>query len=864
MKAINLRTDYLINPMPLDNKIPRFYWNCVDGIKQTAYQIVAHSNGNTIWDSGKVLSDQMTHILYNGKPLESRQRVDWSVCLWDEENQVGEWADAWFELGLTEATDWKAKWIAGDYKPKKNTRYPVDCFSKKFKLSQKIRQARLYITACGLYEAKLNGKIVGDFCLAPGYTDYRRRIQYQVYDISNLLSTQNQFEIWLADGWFRGSIGCFGPTNVFGRQTKLLSQIEIIYEDNSTQMIVSDDSFSWSNDGPIRFADMEDGEIYDASMSPSYNKKAIITDYNVVPTASNNVKPTKHECFTPKLIIAPSGKKILDFGQNIAGFVRFQLKGNQGQSLKMRFGEILDTDGEFTQKNILQYKPEKEFGKLKEFIIMTGNVNKLKEKIVPTPKQELTFRCSGNVDEYQMRFAIFGFQFAEIETDIDINPEDFRSIAVYSDMTRAGEFMCSNPKMNRFAENTVWSLKSNFLDVPTDCPTRERLGWFGDSQIFFHTATYIMDVASFFRKWMKDIKDAQPKSGRTPAVIPYAGFEALYNGTGSAVGFGDTVVLIPYRYWKLYGDDAFLKEFYDVMRNYALFMIKNAGAKSKKAYPGNSYTKYIYEKGVHLGEWHEPLQFTQFSPKELYTEEATAYLHYTMTLMTEIAHELNKTEDEVLFNEYAEGAKKAYATLFFSEGTIDTDRQAKLVRPIALGLAEGEVKAKLQQRLVKAVENNHYRVGTGFLSTAFLLPTLTEAGRSDVAYRMFENEEAPSWLSEVNAGATTVWEDWEGELSHNHYAPGSVCEWIYSYVAGIRVAGRNHFEIKPIPGGSLTYASASHASLYGTVTSSWILEENRCTMKITIPSNTTAVITLPNGESYSVESGTHTYEITTK
>jgi alpha-L-rhamnosidase len=405
-------------------------------------------------------------------------------------------------------------------------------------------------------------------------------------------------------------------------------------------------------------------------------------------------------------------------------------------------------------------------------------------------------------------------------------------------------------------------MKGNFLDIPTDCPTRERLGWTGDGQVFFDTAAYLMNIAPFYRKWLLDYGDAQFKSGKISAVIPYAGMSVVYDNTGGSVGWGDAVVLIPYRFWKRYGDASVLNEFYSMMRKYAMYMIQNTGHKDRKKAAADPFNKYVYEKGVHLGEWLEPKEFGvkgESPVSTLKTEECTAYLHYTMALMAEVAMEVNQSEDANLFAEYAEGAKKAYDNLFLKDGTIDTDRQAKLVRPLALGLLDGEKKKNVQKRLVQAVENRDYRIGTGFLSTPFVLPVLTEAGHADVAYKMMENEKAPSWLAEVKAGATTVWEDWEGDVSRNHYSPGAVCQWLFESAAGIRPDGENRFVVAPIPGGTLSHVSASYQSLYGEVTSTWERRGGKVIFKIAIPVNTVAEVKLPTGDSYMVEPGVHEY-----
>lgn len=813
----------------------------------------------------------MTHILYEGRPLRSRERLVWTVILWDENDLPGESSESFFEMGLLEPGDWKASWIAGDVVLKKHKRYPADCFCKTFHLSKNVKRARLYITACGLYEVLLNKRRVGEFALAPGCTDYRKRLQYQTYDVTGLLDRDNRLEVQLADGWYRGSVGCFAPTNLFGRQTKLLCQLEIYYADGENESICSDQSFHWSNDGPVRFADLKDGEIYDASYQPSHSQRAVIVTENKNLVASNNVIPKEKEHFKAQLILSPSGKKILDFGQNIAGFPAFRIKGKKGQQVRLLFGEILDEKGEFTQKNMQQYKPVKEFGKVQEIKLILGMAEKMyrknPEKMQPTPKQEILFTCSGGEDFYKMRFAVFGFRYALIETEADFRAEDFEAIAVYSDMERTGIFACSNDLVNRFFENTVWSMKGNFLDIPTDCPTRERLGWTGDAQVFFDTGAYIMNTAPFFRKWMKDMEDGKLSNGVVPSVVPYAGFEMMYNNTGESVGWADATVFLPYRFWKRYGDRRILEQTYDMAKDYAMFAIGNTGFADKKAAKEAPYNKYVYEKGRHLGEWLEPEEFQEkigagSSLKQ--TETATAYFSCTMKLMAEIAQELDRKEEQAVFLDYAEGSRRAYQEMFFAEGAPDTDRQAKLVRPLAFGLLEEQQKRAAEKRLARAVENRQYRIGTGFLSTPFILPVLTQAGDVELAYKMLENRLAPGWLYEVEQGATTVWEDWEGTVSHNHYSPGAVCQWLFETAAGIRVEGENRFLLAPLPGGSLTWAQGVYQSIYGEVKSRWVKNGEQICCTFEIPANTTAKIVLPDGKHYEVAAGIFSYSYTVR
>lgn len=845
MKAVRLRTDYLENPIGTDLQHPIFMWNCEGGMKQTAYRIVAED-----WDTGKIESDRMRHDYpYD---LESRKRVHWKVRLWDENDQPGEWSEAYFEAGLLFDSDWTAKWITGDYTVHKKERYPVDCFRKPFTVKKSVEKARLYATACGLYEAKLNGKRIGNFVFAPGYTDYRKRVQYQTYDVTELLSAgANELTCQLADGWYRGSCGAWGRKNQYGTETKLLLQLEIVYTDGTTETIGTDRTWDWSNDGPIRFADNKDGEIVELFRTPMYTGKAKETSHNVVPTASNNVPVVEHERFHPVITTAPNGKKLLNFGQNIAGYLAFSVHAHVGSRMVIRFGEMLDSEGNLTQKNI-----------------------QLSRKGVTTPLQKLDITLAEGRNDYKTTFAVFGFQYAEAETDLELDPENIEAIAVYSDLERTGVFRCSNALLNRFFDATVWSAKGNHLDIPTDCPTRERHGWTGDAQLFFTTASYLFNFAPFARKYLNDVFDWQKKNGRLPHIAPDGGADFYMWTMNGSVGWSDVGVLIPWRYAEMYQDDTLLFEFYYGMVRYARFMENRCGKTmplfSKHYDMPKDAKRYFVNRGQSYGEWAEPADvdggFRWQDFVAPHPEVSTAYTCHILGLMAEIAKKVGHDEHVEEFRKYSDGCKAAYRELVKTEPfRLDTDRQAQLVRPLYFRLLDEEQTAYAKKRLIEALEHYGWRLGTGFLSTPLILYVLSEID-TEAAYRLLENEELPGWLSMPKAGATTIWEAWEGPNSTqggigslNHYSKGAMVEWLFSTMCGIRVDGDNHFTVAPKPGGHVADAAASYVSVFGKIESKWARKDGRTTYMITIPANCEATVILPSGRTETVGAGQHRF-----
>ena len=857
MKAVHLQTDHLFAPKGLGHSDPCFSWFCQGDRKQSAYRIIVRKDEEVMWDTGKVSSSLNHDIPYRGKALSSRDILHWSVSLWNEEDEEGESITSTFEMGLLNKEDFKAKWISGNYKPKKNRRYPVDCFRKSFELNQ-TKNGRLYASAKGVYDVFINGKRVEDFILAPGITDYRKRIQYQTYDVQELLKIgENVLELRLADGWYRGSSAAYGVTNVYGLQTALIGQLEV----DKKIVCLTDESFEWSNDGELLFADLKDGEIADLNKRPSYSSHAITAKQEGELFSSDNVYVKEKEVFKAKLIKRDVNKYVFDFSQNIAGYIRFKGDGKKGDRLVITCGEVLDENKDLDMKGIQLPRPAKGWDQISLIKNLLGK--EPKGDVIMTPLQQVDLTLKEGYNEYKTSFAVFGFRYIEVISDFPLNEDMFEAIAVYSDMEETGDFECSNKLLDRFVKNVRWSMKSNFLDIPTDCPTRERLGWTGDAQIFFNSASYLMDVSSFFRKWLRDMEDAQYKNGVLPAVLPYEGVEMMYKATGTSVGWADAVYLIPYRYYLRYSDRKILEDSWDMIRKYADYLMKNLGfrdRKKAKADPLNN--EFVYEKGVHLGEWLEPEEFRDkvYGTKALHPEECTAYLHYSMTVIGKIAELLGEKDYARKCEMIAIGSKEVYNRLFVENGTIDTGRQAKLVRPLALGLLEGQTKTNVQKRLKKAIEDYDHCVGTGFLSTPFILPVLEEAGYTDTAFKVLENEKAPGWLSEVRQGATSIWENWEGDLSQNHYSPGAAIEWLFTSVLGINVRN-DEVQLRPVFDPSLNYAKGHYQSIYGDIKAAWTTKEDHFLYEVEVPANTVAKLILPDGEEKQLEAGSYEFRI---
>ncbi|MBN1581647.1 MAG: glycoside hydrolase family 78 protein [Anaerolineae bacterium] len=874
MMVHNLRCEYKVNPLGLDVRHPRLSWQLAStrrGAKQTAYHIqVAPTEidlekaQNLLWDSGKVGSAHSLHIAYAGLDLASAQRCYWRVMAWDGDDEPTAWSSpAWWEMGLLGAQDWQARWIEPDWEEDPKAFNPCPHLRRAFSLSGKIAFARVYITSHGLYELTLNGQAATEDVFTPGFTAYEKRLQYQVYDVTPLLdSGENVIGVILGDGWWRGKVGVASVRNAYGTRLALLAQLHVIYEDGSDQWVLSDDEWKAAA-GPILKSDMKDGEVYDARLempgwdAPGFNDSAWqgvqIADYgfnNLV--ASNSVPVRRKEEITPiEIIHTPAGETVVDLGQNLAGRVRLRVSGPAGTTITLRHGEALDEHGNFTMKNL-------------DFMN-----NRL--------LQQVTYTLKGEDEEiYEPRFTFHGFRYVKVEGfPGEPSVEHFTGMAIYSDMTPTGSFTCSNPMINQLQHNITWSQKSNFLDIPTDCPQRERAGWTGDAQIFVRTGSFIMDTATFFTKWLQDLAAEQRRDGLVTNLVPNAfsqagGFFARLEGSA---GWGDAAVIVPWTLYQCYGDTRILEQQYASAKGWVDYMAGRAREShwARKLEPSfwlnkarREHQPYIWDTNYHWGEWLEPgtgqaalaggvLARLVFGAPSV----ATAYLAYSSGRLAEMARVLGKDKDAEHYQTLSDKVKAAYVAEFVRpDGRIKPDKQASYVRALAFDLLPEALRPKAAQRLVELVRKNGTHLGTGFLSTPFLCHVLGEAGYPDVAYDLLNQQTIPSWLYPITKGATTIWESWDGIKpdgsvfgSLNHYSYGAVGSWLYQVVAGIEIdpaqPGYKHFFIQPNPGGGLTFARATYDSMYGPISSFWQLVDNGLRVVIDVPPNTTATVRLP-------------------
>ena len=906
----DMKTEYRTNPMGIDAKRPRFSWKMksdLHGVKQTSYHIIVKDGNHILWDSGVIESKSSQRVHYAGVPLTSRQKATWEVSVEavDEKGQVlsAKKDGAHFQMGLLAASDWVAKWIEPEEEVDKEARKPAPYLRKRFVINKPVKSAFIYQTAHGLYEFWLNGKEGTLDRFKPGLTSYYYRLQYQMYDVTeHIVQGENIWAVMLGDGWWRGSTGGSVKNN-FGYKLAFLGQLELNYEDGTKEVIATDESFLTSTGGLVA-CDMLWGDDYDARIEPEGWKLADYDDSawknvhileetpacELIPSRSVPVR--EKEVFVGKSMRDTKGNLVIDFGQNIAGYVEMKLRGCQyGQKIHLVHGEDMDAEGCFSVKNINQCSSPQPFF------------------------QETFYICKGTeVETYKPLFSVHGFRYLLVEGyDGEIKEGDFLAYALYSDMEETGDFVCSHELINQLVRNSRWSQKGNFLDVAVDCPTRERNAWTGDNQIYVRTASYFMNVYPFYEKWLQDQAIEQYASGKVGITFPSTSsvhnpealaaakqanpMFALAGPTGEGnigedcAGWGDFTAWIPYQIYLSYGDKQIVENQYQTAKKWVDYMLKNAKDHNplyEEQPQYHNYTDgeldadYIYDTRMHYGEWQEPIQreapvgnlaeaFMRMV-KEGKPLVATAYMARSSENVADMAEVLGIVEDAVFYREKAKKIKAIYEKYFINEqGSIEPGHQAAYVRALAFDLC-GEKRALVEEQLVKEIEANNYCLNTGFLSTPFLLPVLCDMGRVDLAFRILEQTENPSWLHPILLGATTIPESWNSfdihDASFNHYSYGAVCEFLFSYVAGIfpliEMPGYEKFVLKPIRGGTLTMARGEYECIYGSIVSEWKLEEDIFIYHCTIPVNTQAILILPDGSRQLLGSGDFEFNVNLK
>lgn len=833
MKATHLKTAHLIDPVGIDIKTPLLTWTCEGGIEQSAFQIEAFSGGTPVWNSGIIQGSEM-QVTYLG-PAKSRLCIDWRVKLWDEKGTEGAWSEcARFEYALLNISDRHAKWIDPEISAKdQKERQPASVLRKDFTLDR-LGKTRIYATAHGIYTLYLNGRRITDHVLTPGTSEYWYRLPYQTFDVSEYLHLgRNRLEVVLGDGWWRGCNGNTGTLHVFGSDIALWLQMDM---DGET-ILMTDESWQAAQDGPIRFNDLQLGERVDARCCPGIFHEVTVKEYGTGNFVCANTVPLKEkESFSARLIITPSGKKVLDFGQNMAGYVSFRMNAQDGQKIRMTHGEFIGQDGEFSDNN-LQTIGRK-----------SGELHQVVEYI-----------CKSEENEYTPTLCIFGFQYVLVETDLPIDGSEFTAHAVYSDMEETAAFTCSNALVSQLFRNAVWSMKSNFVDIPTDCPQRERSGWTGDAALFCSTGLMLMDCYPVYARWLAECRASQYKDGRVANISPRRSskpsfMDSLYDGSSA---WGDASIIVPYTLWKYTGDRRILEENYVFGKRWFRYCERKAKRKRPfSKYLKNPYRNYIIDTGMHYGEWLEAGISMADAMKDIIfhgaPDVATAYYAQSARMLSEIADALGKARDAAHFSQIAEAAAAAYRSVELPDGRINGSRQCRYVRPLMMGLLSEKEAQQAASDLNQLVISCGYHPNTGFLTTAHLCTVLSRYGYDDTAYRQLLQEDAPGWLYQVRQGATTVWESWEGNTgstgvaSLNHYSKGAVVSWLIESVCGIHAEGRQ-ITIAPHPHHLLNEAKASLAAPCGQISSKWRYDGQEFEYTVVIPPNTTGVLVLPDG-----------------
>jgi len=843
LKIKKIQINYETNPVGIYHQ-PQFSWGLESdcrNVVQKNYHLQISTDEQfvcLVYDSGVVEKEASAQIRAVGLELCSATRyyVRVRVCAVNGDSTA--WSEtAYFITALINSDEWQAKFVSAE------TKADAACSKGtyvrgEFTIHGEVEEAYAFTTALGLYKFYLNGKRVGNDELAPGWTAYHQHLLYQTYDVTEFLqSGANTVGAILGAGWYKGVMGFELHRNNYGKQTAFLGQIIIRYKDGRTETISTDETWK-GEDAPILFAEIYDGELYDANKElAGWNTTAYDTlnwrNINIVQYPIKTLKAQvgarvrEMEALPVKeILVTPEGDTVLDFGQNMAGWIRVNCQGVAGEKIELNYFEVLDNNGNVYLDNLR------------------------------TARQTATYICKENgAVSYCPSFTFMGFRYAKIAAFPGTPKADnFVAYTVHSQMDRTGDFSCSNEDINQLQSNILWGMKGNFVDVPTDCPQRdERCGWTGDAQIFCRTASYLMNTYTFFEKWLHDVACEQTKEGGVTHVVPdictgkSEGNWLLSQGTHSAAAWADVAVIMPWTQYLTFGDKAILEKQYDSMKGWIDFMAANA-------------KDYIWNYKLQFGDWvaldAEEGSYFGATPNDL---TCTAYFAYSTGLFVKAMQVLEKSDIEAYEDLYQKIEDKFHRTFFHAEGTMTAQTQTAHIIALYFGLVPEAYKPVVTQGLLKLLEKENGHLVTGFVGTPYFCHALSQNGCVKEAYDLLLKDDFPSWLYQVKKGATTIWEHWDGIKpdgtmwnagmnSFNHYAYGAIGEWLYRVVGGLEVDEQNpgykHTIIYPRMGGGLTAAEATYESTYGKVRSAWQLENNRATLEVEIPANTTATIYL--------------------
>ncbi|MFJ3455475.1 glycoside hydrolase family 78 protein [Scandinavium goeteborgense] len=795
-----------------------------------------------IFDSGEVTSAQSNNIELGDAALLSSTRYHLRVRITDNHGERSEWSPlAVFVTGMLGAP-WQAEFISAET-PAESAKSNATLLRKAFSLKQPktIAAAWVHATALGIYQLFLNGERVGNDELTPGWTSYRHHLLYQTYDVTALLNqSENVIGAELGAGWFKGDMGFSRHRNYYGEQTALLCQLVIQYEDGSRQVVGSDRSWRGS-DSAREFAEIYDGERFDARRvqagwsqadfnDASWRAVSVVNwDKNTLVAQGAGTVRQMERLAAKALIITPQGDKVLDFGQNMSGWVEFRVRGNVGDKVVLRHFETLDANGNVYLDNLR------------------------------TARQTTEYFLTGDGEEtWHPRFSWQGFRYVKVEEfpgGLDLN--QFTAIVIHSDMAATGHFACSNPDLNQLHHNILWGLKSNFVDVPTDCPQRdERLGWTGDAQIFCRTASYLMQTQTFFAKWLVDLKADQTPEGGVPHVIPdiltgHCDQDKFLaeGGTHSATGWADAAVVNPWTMYLMYGDTRVLENQYVSMKGWVDFM---------QAHADNDIWRYKLQFGDWVALDAQEGSYFGATPEDLI---CTAWYAHSTQLLAKTAKVLERTDDHRYYAAlHARIVERFHQRFFTADGDMTARTQTAHILALCFNLVPDVWRERTANRLVELLHEHGGHLVTGFLGTPYFCHALSQNQHPKEAWALLLKDDFPSWLYQVKAGATTIWEHWDGIKpdgsmwspdmnSFNHYAYGAVGEWLYRTVAGIEAdetaPGFKHVVISPLPGGGLSWMDARYQSIYGDIAVNWQAKKGRVVLTFRVPANTTATVKLP-------------------